>query len=334
MKKPGLFLPLLFAALLGGCNPDVFIDSCAPATDQLQVPADGTAATLRFGSGDWYVRGLFLKKQGLYEEIRGDIYDADGTQLYFDVPFHFSDLGRAKYVASYPQFSLTLERTADRELRLSDAENIGLKACRLSLGVGNEYEYREVELLLEPSPRYRLDSIIYSLDSWYLEQDSARTERMMISPTNLTDNPWKYPLHPYDSFRRSFTFRGGDEWSPGIDPSQLQMFGTEMPVVPVPRLGKYDRPALLGDELPLSGETYEFPLSDEWLAVTDTVVVPPGKAVECAVKCWFHYTGIPYKIYASCPQTGRRRVLEGRADLYDPQGYSLTTTVRDVNIQQ
>ena len=44
MKKPGLFLPLLFAALLGSCNPDVFIDSCAPATDQLQVPADGTAA--------------------------------------------------------------------------------------------------------------------------------------------------------------------------------------------------------------------------------------------------------------------------------------------------
>lgn len=126
MKKPGLFLPFLFAALLGSCNPDVFIDSCAPATDQLQVPADGTAATLRFGSGNWYVRGLFLKKQGLYEEIRGDIYNADGTQLYFDVPFHFSDLGRAKYVASYPQFSLTLERTADRELRLSDAENIGL----------------------------------------------------------------------------------------------------------------------------------------------------------------------------------------------------------------
>ena len=93
MKKPGLFLPLLFAALLGSCNPDVFIDSCAPATDQLQVPADGTAATLRFGSGNWYVRGLFLKKQGLYEEIRGDIYNADGTQLYFDVPFHFSDLG-------------------------------------------------------------------------------------------------------------------------------------------------------------------------------------------------------------------------------------------------
>ena len=54
MKKPGLFLPLLFAALLGSCNPDVFIDSCAPATDQLQVPADGTAATLRFGSGNLY----------------------------------------------------------------------------------------------------------------------------------------------------------------------------------------------------------------------------------------------------------------------------------------
>lgn len=335
MKRAFPLLSIFFLmAVLCGCNSDVFIDSCAPATDNMQVPADGSASTLRFGSDNWYVRGLFLEKKDQYEEIQGDIYAPDGTQLYFDVPFHFSDLGLAKYVVSYPQFSLTLERTGGKKLRISDAENIGLESCRLSLGVGNEYEYREVELLLEPSPRYRLDSIVYSLDSWYLEQDSARTDRMVISPTNLTDNPWKYPLHPYDSFRQSFTFRGGDEWHPGIDPSLFQMFGTEMPVVPVPRLDKYNSPALLGDELPLSGENYEFPLSDELLAVTDTVVVPPGKAVECAVKCWFRYTSVPYKIYASCPQTGRRRVLEGRADLYTPQSYSLTTAVRDVNINK
>lgn len=68
--------------------------------------------------------------------------------------------------------------------------------------------------------------------------------------------------------------------------------------------------------------------------MTDTVVVPPGKAVECTVKCWFRYTSVPYKIYASCPQTDRRRVLEGRADLYTPQSYSLTTAVRDVNINK
>ncbi len=335
MKRAFPLLSIFFLmAVLCGCNSDVFIDSCAPATDNMQVPADGSASTLRFGSDNWYVRGLFLEKKDQYEEIQGDIYAPDGTQLYFDVPFHFSDLGLAKYVVSYPQFSLTLERTGGKELRISDAENIGLESCRLSLGVGNEYEYREVELLLEPSPRYRLDSIVYSLDSWYLEQDSARTDRMVISPTNLTDNPWKYPLHPYDSFRQSFTFRGGDEWHPGIDPSLFQMFGTEMPVVPVPRLDKYNSPALLGDELPLSGENYEFPLSDELLAVTDTVVVPSGKAVECTVKCWFRYTSVPYKIYASCPQTDRRRVLEGRADLYTPQSYSLTTAVRDVNINK
>lgn len=335
MKRAFPLLSIFFLmAVLCGCNSDVFIDSCAPATDNMQVPADGSASTLRFGSDNWYVRGLFLEKKDQYEEIQGDIYAPDGTQLYFDVPFHFSDLGLAKYVVSYPQFSLTLERTGGKELRISDAENIGLESCRLSLGVGNEYEYREVELLLEPSPRYRLDSIVYSLDAWYLEQDSARTRQVKVSPTNLTDDSWNYMLHPYELFQRSFTFAGGDQWSPGIDPSLFQMFGSEMPVVPVPRLGKYNSPALLGDELPLSGERYEFPLADELQAVTDTVVVPPGKAVECVVKCWFRFTGVPYKIYASCPQTGRHRVLEGRADLYTPRSYSLTTTVRDVNIHQ
>lgn len=329
-----LLFIFILSAVLCGCNSDVFIDSCAPATDKMQVPADGSASTLRFGSDNWYVRGLFLEKKDLYEEIQGDIYDADGTQLYFDVPFHFSDLGLAKYVVSYPQFSLTLERTGGKELRISDAENIGLESCRLSLGVGNEYEYREVELLLEPSPRYRLDSIVYSLDSWYYEQDSARSLTFQKRSSNYTDTSVEMLISPYANFTQTFTFAGGDEWSPSIDPSLFQMFGTEMPVVPVPRLDKYNSPALLGDELPLSGENYEFPLADELQAVTDTVVVPPGKAVECVVKCLFRFTGVPYKIYASCPQTGRHRVLEGRADLYTPQSYSLTTTVRDVNIHQ
>ena len=104
------------------------------------------------------------------------------------------------------------------------------------------------------------------------------------------------------------------------------MFGTEMPVVPIPQLDEHGDPELQGTEIPLSDETYEFPLSDELLAVCDTVVIPPGKQVYCTIKCWYRFTGVTYKIYASCPQTGRRRVLEGRADLYDPQGYSLTVT--------
>lgn len=334
MKRVFPLLSIYFLmTVLCGCNSDVFIDDFAPSTDQMQVPADGSAATLRFDGDNWYVRGLFWEKKDMYEEVRGDIYDADGTQLYFNVPFHFSDLGLAKYVASYPQFTLTLERTGGKELQISDAENIGLEACRLSLGVGNNYEYRAVELVLEPSPRYRLDSIVYSLDAWYYERDSAMTQTFQKRSSNYTDTPVEMLISPYAAFTQTFTFAGGDLWSP-IDPSLFQMFGTEMPVVPVPRLDKYNNPALLGDELPLSGESHEFPLSDELLSVTDTVVVPPGKAVECVVKCWFRYTGIPYEIYASCPQTGRRRVLEGRADLYTPQGYSLATTVRDVNIQQ
>ncbi len=334
MKTNSLLTTIcLLTALLGGCNPDVFIDPSVPSTDKMQVPADGTAATLSFGSGDWYLRGLFLEdREGRYEEIGGDIYDADGNRLYSDAPFSFNDAGLTKYVVRHPQLALTLERTGERELRLSDAENIGLETCYLALGVGNDYEYRKVTLVLDPSPRYQLDSIVYA--TWYLQQDSARTRQMTISPLNLADTPWLYQIRPFESFRQSFSFAGGDRWNPGVDPSQFQMFGTEMPVVPVPRLDKYNRPALLGDELPLSDETYEFPSPDEWLAVTNTVVVPPGKAMECVVECWFSYTGISYKIYAGCPQTGRRRVLEGFAELYTPQGYTLTASVRDVNIQQ
>ena len=333
MKRSFPLLSIFFLmTMLCGCNDDVFIDSFAPSTDKMQVPVDGSASTLRFENDNWYVRGLFWEKDDTYEEIRGDIYASDGNLLYFNASFNFNDLGQAKCVARYPKFALTLERTGPKELRLSDAENIGLDTCCLALGVGNDYEYREIKLLLAPSPRYRLDSIVYSLDFLYAQ--SAMTRSFREQSFNYTSMPVEFLIYPYANSQRTFTFAGGDLWSPGIDPSLFQMFGTEMPVVPVPQLDLYSWPALLGAELPLSGDTYELPLSDEWLAVTDTVAVPPGKMVDCIVECKFRFTGIPYKIYASCPQTGRRRVLEGRADLYDPQDYSLTVTECDVDTRQ
>lgn len=315
------------AVALCGCNGDVFIDDFAPSTYELQMAADGTASTIRFKSDQWDVRGLYLEKDDpyggvSYEEILGDIYLPDGSLCQSNASLSWNHLGQQTFVVRHPKLSLTLERTGSEELRLADAENIGLEACRLAVGVGNDYDYREIKVLLEPSPRYRLDSIVYSLDSWYL-RDSAIVRKFTTAPFNGTDKPWHYELHPYEFFQRSFTFAGGDEWQPSIDTSLFQMFGTEMPVVPVPQLDEYGSPELRNVKLPLSNETYEFPLSDELRAVCDTVVVPPGKQVHCTVKCWYYFTGIAYKIYASCPQTGRRRVLEGRADLYDPQGYSL-----------
>lgn len=332
-----LAVPVL-AALLCGCNPDVFIDDFAPSAEDVQLATDGSDVVIDFKTSDWRVNGIWLRTDftqsvdgGNYEALTGCIYSPDGTLIARDTELYCRDTDPVRLVVDHPRLALTVERTSGRQLHLYGAENISLDMMQMQLLVGDEYTSRTISLRLDPSPRYRVDSIVYSLDSWYEFQDNSIVRQAAVSPINGTDHPWSYPLHPYERFHRMVTFAGGDQWTTPIDVSLFQMFGTEMPVLPVPELDKYDRPRLMGTEFPLSGETYELPVSDELLAVTDTVVVPPGKIVDCIVKCSFRYTGIPYELHASCLQTGRRRVLKGRMDLYDPKDYSFSTTERDVN---
>lgn len=332
-----LYLMLL---VLCSCNSDVFVDNFLPSAKKVHVPADGSEAILRFGASNWRTLGLWLRidfthsvNGGTYDPVVGDIYSLDGTLMARDTELYCQDEEPFRFVAHSSTFKLTIERTSGKELRFLDAENLGTGSLQLQLNVGNDYNYEQIDLYIDPSPRYQLDSLVYKLNSW-TEMDSAMYTTYVVGPTNATETPWKYALHPYEYFQRTFTFQGGDQWHEPIDEVVFQLFGNEKPVVDVPGLDKFQSPALLGEKLAFAPGKTHFPLSDDLLSVVDTIDVPPLTQIECTIKCWYRFTGVWYTLYVSNPQTGQHRVFDGRADLYTPQGYSLTKREVPVHIEQ
>ncbi len=327
-----LYVPLLLI-LPAGCNGDVFIDDFAPSVSEVRME-EGTDYCIDFEADNWNMRALYMEHFSpsyWLEELNCDFYDADGRLLGENRPsFWFTGGEYTKMVLRHPQLALTLERTGAKRLCLTDAENIGLDTCRLIITVGNEYDIRDISVQLEPSTRYRFDSIVYKLDTYYL-QEQYSSETFLVNPVNTGTGTMHYNLYPYESRYTKLDFLGryffGD---PLLTAEQLDIFGNDMPVIPVPGINSYGWPVPSDETVRLSAGTVLLPPPSDLLAVYETVTVPPGKQVTCAVCCWYTYYGIEYALYATNPKTGKQRVFEGLLDMQVPRAYSLEQTESDI----
>lgn len=331
---PYLYVPLL-TVLLAGCNGDVFIDDFAPSASEVQL-AEGSDYCIGFEAANWDIKGLFMEhySPGYWTEaLDGDFYDADGSLIGENRPSSdFMDGEYTKMVLQHPQLSLTLERTGAKQLRLTDAENIGLEACRLIIAVGNEYDVRDIGVQLEPSTRYRLDSIVYKLDSYYW-QEQYSSETFVVNPVNAGTDTMHYDLYPYANQHIKLDFLGGGSFfgDPQLTAEQLDVFGNELPVIPVPGVDASGWPVPSDETVRLSAETVLLPPPSGLLAVCETLAVPSGKQIMCVVRCWYTYYGIGYVLYATNPKTGKQRVFEGLLDMQVPQQtYSIEQTESDI----
>lgn len=328
-----LYVPF-FLMLLAGCNGDVFINDFAPSVSEVQME-EGADYCIGFEADNWEMQGVYMEHYSpdyWVEALNGDYYDADGRLLAENRPsLELTGGEYTKMVLRHPQLALTLERTGPKKLRLTDAENIGLEACRLVITVGNEYDIRNIGVQLEPSTRYRLDSIVYRLDSYYL-QERYSSETFLVNPVNAGTGTMHYDLYPYEKQHIRLDFLGGGSFfgDPQLTAEQLDVFGSELPVLPVPAVDAYGWPVPSDETVRLSAETVLLPPSSGLLAVHETVTVPPGKQVTCLVRCWYTYYGIGYTFYATNPRTGKQREFEGMLDMQVPQAYTIEQTESDI----
>lgn len=323
----------VLATLFCGCNNEVFIRDYAPSTSEIKLSETDSTFIISFEGTNWEVRSLSIRsKDGFHEMLQGNIYGKDGNLIFENTDLYSKGEELVKMKITHPTLKLTLERTDGKHLRLSQPENMDYETHRLYLSVGNDYNFREINIDIEPSTRYRLDSIAYTLNSYFI-QDSMAHKTVVQNFTNLTSDVYTYTLYPYTYFKQEYDFTNENLWYPTLDKEKLKIFGNELPPIPVPTLDKYGNHEMAGATLPLSASTESLDLPDEMLAIQETVQVNPNKRQSCRITCWYQYRGIRFKIYASHPKTGEKRLLEGLLEILIPQSYSLQTEERDMNIQ-
>lgn len=317
-----IHIVLIAVFILHGCNSEVFINDFAPSISEVRLSEKISVSEIGFESSNWDVKSVFfIDEEGVYHGINGDIYGHDGNLVYKDSYLHTDGLELVKLEVSHPDIKLTIERKDVKHLVLSNSENMDNKTKRIYLNIGNKYNSKHISVDIEPSSRYNLDSIVYTVSS-YIVMDSMIQKRDVYGCINPTEHVSTFDVYPYKNFKIEYSFVNEHEWETVLTEEQLKIFGKDAPKVPVPVISQ-GNPVLSIVTLPLSASVQTLPLPEEMLEIKETVSVSPNKQRTCRIKCWYKYYGIWFKIYASHPITGEKRILDGLLDIYYPQSYEI-----------
>lgn len=329
-----IFTIIIAVSILHGCNSEVFISDFAPSIDEVRLSEKDSVSEIGFESSNWDVKSVFyIDEEGVYHGINGDIYGHDGNLVYKDSYLHTDGLELVKLEVSHPDIKLTIERKDVKHLVLSNSENMDDETKRIYLNIGNKYNSKHISVDIEPSSRYNLDSIVYTVSS-YSVMDSMIQKSDVYGCINPTEHVSTFDVYPYKNFKIEYSFVNEHELKTVLTEEQLKIFGKDVPMVPVPVIGQYGSPVMSTVTLPLSADLQNLPLPEEMLEIKETVSVSPNKQRTCRIKCWYKYYGVRFKIYASHPLTGEKRILNGLLDIYYPQSYEIEYGEEaDVNIQ-
>lgn len=316
------FTIIVVVTILQGCNSEVFISDFAPSSDEIILSEKNSVSEISFESSNWDIQSVVYRDElGNYCEFTGNIYGPDGNLIAENSSLCTKGLEYVKMTILHPFIRLSIERKDDKHLVLSKSENMYYSTKRIYFYVGNTYTKRIISVGIEPSTRYKFDSIAYT-DS-YVYKDSIVQKTFEWSFRNSTNNVDTFNIHPYHDFKADYSFLNKHEWGEVLTEEQLKIFGKDTLMVPVPVIGRYGSLVMSDITLPLTAAIHNLPISYEMLKIKEPVNVNPNKQRTFIIKCWYKYYGIWFKIYASHPITHEKRTLEGLLDIYYPQSYEI-----------
>lgn len=303
MKSFVKFTAYIFILLnFCSCNSDVFIDDFQPSVSELTLDGNGDEAVIHFSGSGW--RSLDVP---VFLQNNLKVYDAAGNliegQLYLDV------LGRIVY--DDETLSFTIEGTDSKEVKITVGENIQSSSFLFLLVASNEYESKEIRVIITPSDRYKFDHISYSLDAYHYS-DQLLEEKKRITFENQTGASMKYSLFPYKDEYRSVMFLSDNReaFSLLVD-SNLTI---EIPSIVDNRL------VMNGERVQYTSEQQKLPLP---FSDTEERKVDIQPYTTSCVILWLEYEWFEtdYTLYVIHPKTGKQRLITGTLRSKMPKKY-------------
>lgn len=181
---------ILILSALHSCNSDVFIEDIRPSESYIELDGNGDSATIHFDSSDWeIISGDCSLTDALFK-----IYNAEGVSMgQIGAP---SLNGLGKLVLDEEPIQLTIERKHPKELTIKVDESILRPRFGLSITVGNDYESKVIEVLVNQCDRYVLDDISYSLNDYEYYGNGAG-DGESITVNNKTSTPITTSIYPF-----------------------------------------------------------------------------------------------------------------------------------------
>ena len=144
-----------------------------------------------------------------------------------------------------------IEKSSGNKLKVSYSENLYNQALDIGILTGNAYKMEDIRVRLAPTSKYRVDSVVYDWEQFYLYGYGMIDEMESIVVDNtLADAPTTITVYPYRNTRRELRFwpySHGGNWE---EEKYSLLFGDNLPAIVIPDIINQEKPVLGNTKIP------------------------------------------------------------------------------------
>ncbi len=304
-------LCLSILIFLSGCNGDIFIDNYLPEKqNEFIISETNNSIEVDFKSDNWGLFNVFCETSDPYT---ANAYTINGEYTYF--PLNEKELGIVHYKSNY--IDVHVEKKSGNKLKVILNENLHNASVQMLIKVGNEVNNKSIKVILSPTQKYQIDSVVYDWDKLKVYESHLRR----VSSINVNNQDSSIPItltfFPFRESTREITFY--DPTSIWNEENYNRLLGTPLPQITIPDI--IDAKPVISDTKVNFGIQYQKLATtlDKDLSVDETVDGFTSR--EIVVYNTLRVYSVPYYIHMSNPRTGKELTFLGELSSDEPTDY-------------
>lgn len=313
-------LCLSMLIFLAGCNGDIFIDDYMPERlDEITISEANNSKEINFRSDNW---SLISISCDTYDTYTTNAYTIDGELTY--LPFDEKELGTVHYTSEY--LDALIEKKSGKKLKITLNENLQDANVELLITVGNEFKYENIKMLMNPTQKYQIDSVLYDFNKFEIYEGRLNEVQSQIFHNNSV-SPLTIGVLPYSKSSREVDFYDPTTiWKEGLF---NKLLGSPLPEIIIPDIVD-GKPVLLDTKVEFGNVTQHLETDlDKGLIVYVTIDGFDKRKV--IVYNEFISYSVPYSVYMSNPRTGKKLTFSGELNSSEPIDYYVSKRKVDEN---
>lgn len=183
--------------------------------------------------------------------------------------------------------------------------------------VGNDYKGELIELVLEPTQKYQIDSVVYDWDKFKIYEGSLEQVESITVNNQQAATPINFAFYPFHKSVHKVRFYNTEAiWD---EEAFKCLLGTTLPQITIPTVVD-SQPVLANTKVffGISSQDLEANLNKE---LSVNVTIDGGDIRNVIVFNEMEKYSVPYKVYLSNSHTNKKRVFSGELHSSRPIDY-------------
>ena len=225
IKTHNLLL-LITLICITGCNGDIFVDDfLSGGHEEVILSETDNYKEFNFKSDNWSLTNIVCEMDDYFTV---NAYTLDGELKH--LPFDKKEFGTVQFTNDYLDFYA--EKKSDNKLNVILNENLYNENVELLIIVGNEYKVEHIQVILAPTSKYQIDSVVYNWDKFETYEGRLKEMENLIVNNKQSPSPITIRFYPFNKSTHEIRFY--DPTLPWEKEVFSRLLGIPLPEITIP----------------------------------------------------------------------------------------------------